>query len=59
MTPSSPEPRYLIEKHTADANWAYRVRDRVSNETHGFGLLAHDALALAIALDIADVTFDA
>lgn len=43
--------RFIVEKHTNHSSFGFRVYDLWTDETHGYGLLAHDAVALAIELD--------
>jgi hypothetical protein len=46
-------PRYVVEKHTDEAVWAFRVRDLDTDETFGFGLLLPHAAELAHELNSA------
>lgn len=41
--------RFIVERHTDHAAYAYRVRDTVSDTTWGSGLLQHHAEMLALA----------
>ena len=45
-----PDPRFIVERHTDDRAYAYRVRDTGHDDvTHGHGMRLDDALMLADA----------
>lgn len=47
----SKPPRFMVEPHTNDPCFAFRVKDMKTGEAHGFGMLL-DAIALAAEWDI-------
>lgn len=48
MTPE----RFVLEKHTDDPFWSWRVLDVLRGQPHGFGLLVEDARRLQGLLEI-------
>lgn len=44
--------RFVLERHSDNNFWCWRVRDTVLDQPHGFGLLESDASWLANTLEI-------
>jgi hypothetical protein len=45
------ETRYVVEKHTNDSVWGFRVHDTRTGKRHGFGLILEHAAGLAEQLE--------
>lgn len=44
--------RFILERHTSDPFWCWRVLDTKTLQPHGFGLLIEDARRLQGLLEI-------
>ena len=51
-------PRFEVIRHPEHPIYCHQVIDNLTGETYGFGLVAMQALALAVAHDMASQTED-